>query len=196
VIPGTVRRVRDGDRLRLLFLGRLDPKKGIENLLDACAIVRQGKEVAFQLTVAGDGDKEYVRSLHRRIGDLGLADVVQLIGWVDGGAKASLLERSDLLVLPSHTENFGMVVAEALAHGVPVIASRGTPWGQLEEVGCGLWVENEPKALAEAVTRAAGMPLEEMGDRGRRWVSRELVWPTVAERMVDVYHRLVDGQSE
>jgi glycosyltransferase involved in cell wall biosynthesis len=195
VIPDTVKRLRGGAGLRLLFLGRLDPKKGIERLLDACAIVRRQGEVAVHLTIAGDGDDSYVTSLRRRISDLGLADLVLLVGWVDGGAKASLLERNDLLVLPSYTENFGMVVAEALAHSVQVIASRGTPWRQLEEVGCGLWVENEPKALAKAVTRAAGMPLEEMGDRGRRWVSREFVWPTVAERMVDVYHRLAKGRE-
>jgi glycosyltransferase involved in cell wall biosynthesis len=84
-----------------------------------------------------------------------------------------------------------MVVAEALAHQVPVIASRGTPWQRLTDMQCGLWVDNTPEALAEAVKRIAAMPLHSMGDRGRLWMQREFSWDQVAVEMRELYADLV-----
>jgi glycosyltransferase involved in cell wall biosynthesis len=115
-----------------------------------------------------------------------------LQGWADDGQKRKLFEETDVLVMPSNTENFGMVVAEALAHRVPVIVSRGTPWRRVEETGCGLWVSNDPHSLADAIVRMSRMPLGEMGERGRRWMMQEFAWPTVANRMVNAYRSLLE----
>src|SRR5262249_2431113 len=95
--------------------------------------------------------------------------------------------RSDMLVVPSHSENFAMVIAEALAHAVPVIASRGTPWKRLADVGCGLWVENTPERLAEAIERMARGDRRHMGVTGQAWMAREFSWSGIARRMLDVY---------
>jgi glycosyltransferase involved in cell wall biosynthesis len=84
-----------------------------------------------------------------------------------------------------------MVVAEALAHGVPVIASRGTPWSGVEAHGCGLWVENDPASLVAAIERMSHMPLREMGERGRCWMEQEFTWETVARRMLQLYGKLL-----
>jgi glycosyltransferase involved in cell wall biosynthesis len=84
-----------------------------------------------------------------------------------------------------------MVVAEALAHGVPVIASKGTPWSGVEAHGCGLWVENDPAALAAAIERMSRMPLGEMGERGHRWMEEEFTWETVAREMLRLYGKLL-----
>ena len=94
------------------------------------------------------------------------------------------------MIAPSYTENFGLVVAEALGHAVPVIVSRGTPWRRVEEIGCGLWVENDPESLAAAIQRISGMPLREMGLKGREWMQREFDWDSVASRMINVYRSL------
>jgi glycosyltransferase involved in cell wall biosynthesis len=110
---------------------------------------------------------------------------------VRGQAKADLFAASDLAVFPSHTENFAMVVAEALAHGIPVIASKGTPWSGVEAHGCGLWVENDPATLAAAIARIRCMPLGEMGERGRRWMEEEFAWETVAREMLRLYGKLL-----
>jgi len=176
--------------LRLLFLGRIDPKKGLENLLAACQ--RLGNlGPPWSLTIAGSGDAAYTAALQQKARNLGLRERVSFVGEVRGQAKADLFAESDLAVFPSHTENFAMVVAEALAHGVPVIASKGTPWSGVEARGCGLWVENDPATLAAAIERMRGMPLNEMGERGRRWMEEEFTWETVAREMLRLYGKLV-----
>lgn len=137
--------------------------------------------------MAGTGDLNYTKTTKVRIEELGLSRSVEMVGEVLGEAKRRLFEKADMAVVPSYTENFGMVVAEALAHGVPVIASRGTPWKRLEEIGCGMWVRNTPEELAEAIERMSRMPLREMGWRGRNWMEREFGWESRAQEMIRCY---------
>ena len=143
------------------------------------------------MTIAGSGDAAYSAALEQNARQLGLRERVRFAGEVRGEAKNELFAASDLAVFPSHTENFAMVVAEALAHGVPVIASKGTPWSGVEARGCGLWVENDPATLAAAIERMRGMPLSEMGERGRRWMKEEFTWETVTREMLRLYGKLV-----
>jgi glycosyltransferase involved in cell wall biosynthesis len=88
-----------------------------------------------------------------------------------------------------------MVVVEALARGVPVIASKGTPWRRLEEVGCGPWVSCDAESLAVAIEGIRKMPLSDMGERGREWMVREFSWPSIARQMLGVYRDLVERGS-
>jgi glycosyltransferase involved in cell wall biosynthesis len=179
--------------LRLLFLGRLDPIKGIEALLEACKIVSENQGFRWSLTIAGTGADLYIAGLRRQIAVLGLDTRVHMVGEVVGDAKKRLFDNSDVIVVPSHTESFGLVVAEALAHGVPVIASKYTPWSALEEKGCGLWVENDPQTLADAICRASALPLREMGERGREWMRRDFSWQSATQKMLDLYASLLDS---
>ena len=188
-VPAQVEHVPGDGVLRLLFLGRLHPIKALENLLDACQLLDQ-RGVVWQLTVAGTGEPAYQERLCERARQAGLAGRVRWAGQVSDAAKPGLFAETDVLVLPSHTENFGMVVAEALGHAVPVIASRGTPWARLEEIGCGLWTDNSAAALAAAVDRLRRMPRREMGARGRAWIAREFGWDSVARSMLALYHEV------
>jgi glycosyltransferase involved in cell wall biosynthesis len=194
-IPNEVRRqqpfLADGV-VRVLFIGRLHEIKGIERLLEALYILRQSCDA--RLTIAGEGESAYVFSLRQLVRERGLEKNVQFAGFVEGADKQRLFVSADVCVVPSHTENFGMVVAEALAHGVPVIASTGTPWERLPQVGCGLWVDNTPEALAQAVRRVCAMPLEEMGIRGRAWMLSEFGWERIAAEMLTAYKELVDAR--
>jgi glycosyltransferase involved in cell wall biosynthesis len=178
--------------LRLLFIGRLDPIKGIECLLQACNKLVANVDLNWRLAIAGWGDPAYVAQLKQRISHLALQDRVSLVGAVLGEAKKKLFEDSDLVIVPSHSESFGLVVAEALAHAVPVIASKGTPWSGLEQKQCGLWVENDPEVLADAICRIAAMPLRAMGLRGRDWMQREFSWEAIGNRMLDLYRESVN----
>jgi glycosyltransferase involved in cell wall biosynthesis len=198
VIPNAVHPYPSGpmppqeDSLRLLYLGRLHPTKGLEALFQACALV--GKEHANRwcLSVAGEGQQGYVESLHALVARLEIGRNVVFVGDVRGPAKTELLLSNHVVVVPSHIESFGMVVAEALAHGRPVIASRGTPWSDVERMGCGLFVENTPEALANAILRFRGMPMAEMGERGRLWMRESFDWSKVAASMEALY-RTVRG---
>jgi glycosyltransferase involved in cell wall biosynthesis len=148
------------------------------------------------LTIAGAGDHAYTRSLAAEVNKLGLSERVRMIGEVTDDRKRTLFENADIAIVPSFTENFGMVVAEALAHSVPVIASKGTPWQRLEEIGAGLWVDNSPACLANAIERIANMPLVEMGARGREWMKTEFSSTVVAEQMMEVYERMSNSEAQ
>jgi glycosyltransferase involved in cell wall biosynthesis len=188
-LPARLEHCNSSGQLHLLFLGRIDPKKGIENLLVACQRLRN-LDRPCMLTIAGSGDANYTASLQEQVRLLGISRNVIFAGEVRGQAKSDLFPASDLAVFPSHTENFAMVVAEALAHGVPVIASKGTPWSGVETHGCGLWVENDPASLAGAIERMSTMPLREMGERGRKWMEAEFTWETVSRQMLQLYGKL------
>jgi glycosyltransferase involved in cell wall biosynthesis len=186
-VPVELDRIERNGELRLLFIGRLDPKKGIEALLKACSLV--GSTLPWRLAIAGWGASEYVSQLKDQIHVLGVSERVEMLGAVLSEGKKGLFECSDVALVPSYTENFAIVVAEALAHGVPVIASKGTPWSRLEEMQCGLWVDNDPEALASAIRSINTMPMQDMGLRGREWMQNEFSWRSVTKQMLDVYHR-------
>ena len=186
-VPDDLNRIERNEELRLLFIGRLDPKKGIEALLKACTLVDSAPP--WRLAIAGWGAPEYVSQLKEQIQALGLSGQVEMLGAVLSNEKKELFERSDVALVPSYTENFAIVVAEALAHGVPVIASKGTPWSRLEEMRCGLWVNNDPESFADAIRSISTMPLPDMGRRGREWMQSEFSWRSVTNQMLALYQR-------
>lgn len=171
--------------LRLLYMGRLDPIKGLENLLDTMAHL----DGRARLAVYGAGDPDYTASLHDRASRLGPR--VTFHGHVEGEAKTRAFAEADLCVLPSFTENFGLVVAEALAHGVPVVASDRTPWRALDARGCGACVANDPESLARAIGSLCDRDLPAMGERGRAWMREDFGWDKIAARMAELYRSLL-----
>jgi glycosyltransferase involved in cell wall biosynthesis len=115
------------------------------------------------------------------------------VGPVYGPAKQSAFFDADLFVLPSHSESFGMVVAEALAHGVPVLTTTGTPWSVLPERGCGWWVDATTDGITEGLRQATSQEpetLRGMGERGREFMAAEFAWEEVAKRFVCLYQTL------
>jgi glycosyltransferase involved in cell wall biosynthesis len=210
-VPENLSHVSDNGTFRLLYLGRLHPIKGIELLLEACSILgpcvaggghrlesdnHRGESVqSWSLTLAGGGDPAYARNLTDTIERLGLSKSVRMLGDVRGEQKERLFADADVLVLPSYKENFGMVVVEALAHRLPVIASTGTPWKRLQEIGCGLWVDNDPKSLATAIQQMRQMPLTEMGSRAQLWMREEFSWQSRAKTTIELYRSLLECQS-
>lgn len=181
------RDLRPKDRVRLMALGRIHPVKALENLIDALALV--GPEVTLDLY--GTGDTAYLLSLQKRANELGLFPRVKFHGHVEGEAKTAAFLSADVLVLPSHSENFSMVVAEALAHGLPAIVSHGAPWPEIEARGCGLWVDNSPSSLARAIEDMDARDLLAMGERGRIWMKSEYDWESKAQEMVRVFRKLL-----
>jgi len=174
--------------LRLLYVGRLHPIKGIENLLRALVLIKG--EVS--LTLCGDGDLHYRRSLESLVSELSLVGRVTFRGAIDEATKARQFLEADLCVVPSFKENFSLVVAESLSYAVPVVVGDGTPWKQVDQIGCGRCVQNSPDELAKAIEALGAAPLTEMGLRGRDWMQREFGWDVVAEQMLATYRELIE----
>lgn len=177
-------------RLRLIFMGRLSPKKGIENLLNAMKLMQHDKSI--ELTIYGTGDKLYRESLLKLAKSKGLlGESVHFAGHVDGDDKRDAFLNADLCVIPSYTENFCMVVAEALGHGVAVIASHGTPWEEIEKQKCGLWVDNSPEILVQAIYDMRIRNLESMGLNGWKWMKESYSWQVIGDKMYRTYASLL-----
>jgi glycosyltransferase involved in cell wall biosynthesis len=179
------------DRLRLLFIGRLDPKKGLENLISAVSLLLKCRSSNSCLKIVGNGDPKYVASLQRLVAEAGIGNQIDFCGHLDGEQKYQAFAGCDVVVVPSHTENFGMVVAEALAHARPVIVSRGTPWSEVEKRRCGLWVENDPASLASAIQQIYSADRLAMGLRGREWMVSDFSWHEQARRMIELYEHMM-----
>lgn len=178
---------KPGGTLRLMFISRVDPKKGLEILLQAMA--RLSPDTT--LDIFGRGEPAYVTSLRRLAEQLGVGERVHFRGHVDGEAKRAAFIGADLFVFATHSENFGMVVAEALAHGVPAIVSHGAPWPDLDSKGCGRWVPTTPQAFAAAIQDLRDKDLARMGENGRHWMEKDFSWESRASQMHALFERLV-----
>ncbi len=179
-----------------LSLGRIHPKKGLDRLLHAWARV-EALHPAWRLRIVGPGEQGHDRELRALADALGLSRV-SIEGPLYGDHKTEAYYRADLFVLPTLNENFGLTVAEALAAGTPVIATKGAPWSGLEDEGCGWWIDHGVEPLAAALSRAMEMPreaLKAMGARGRAWMARDFSWDRVARDMLDMYRWLALGAA-
>jgi glycosyltransferase involved in cell wall biosynthesis len=146
------------------------------------------------LILAGSDLIGYRREVEKMVKELGLEDSVVIIGEVQGEMKDTLLANADLFVLPSYSENFGIVVGEAMSWERPVITSTGTPWKEVAEVGAGWWVKPEEESLAEALAEAMDkrpQELEATGAKGRALVEERYTWAAPAERLVRAYERIL-----
>lgn len=182
------------DRKRVLFLSRIHPKKGLNILMDAWKVLAETYP-KWELIICGPGERQYVQDAIRSI-QIMRHQNVHYREPVYGREKYELFRSSDLLVLPTENENFGVVVAEALAHRVPVIVSHGAPWEGVQTNRCGWWIHNNCKTWTETLMTAMAMSDEarrEMGIRGRQWVTNTLSWNVIATQMLQFYTWLRDG---
>jgi glycosyltransferase involved in cell wall biosynthesis len=193
-VPETLARRRRGGRRRLLYLGRLHPIKGLETLLQAWAQVAPEFD-DWELRLVGPGEEAYVARLTRLAADLRLPRVA-FAGPSYGAEKTREYQSAELYVLPSLSENFGMSVAEALAHGLPVITTHGAPWSGVEARDCGWWVPGATEAIAWALRQALAKnppALAQMGARGRDWMLANYSWKSVARSMEQAYEWIRHG---
>ena len=174
---------------QILFLSRVHVKKGINFLVEAADVLRNELQ-GYKILVAGEGDADYVEAMKRMICDRGLQDIVKLIGGVYGDEKWRLFQTSDFFVLPTHSENFGLAIAESLASGTPVITTVGTPWSDLNSSEAGAWIEIGTEPLVETLRRFLSLTedeLETMGRNGRKLIETKYSAHVMAEQMMEVY---------
>lgn len=173
----------------VLFMSRIHPVKNLTGLLHAWASLPAELADGWRLVIAGPDEGGHAQKVISLARELGLQNSVQLIGAVSEDKKAMVFRSADVFVLPSHSENFGVVVAEALTYGVPVITTTGTPWKELPQRRCGWWVDVGAEPLAHALREALALSNDErreMGARGKEYV-RRFAWHDIAQQTVDVY---------
>lgn len=189
---------KDHVKKQIVFLSRVHPKKGIEILIDSwkqlCGIYPD-----WNIVVAGNGDPEYIESLKMRIREQGLESAIKIIPPIFGEGKYRLYCESSLFVLPTYSENFGMVIAEALSCGVPVITTTGTPWHELNENGIGWCVELSVQNIADTLKKAISLgedKLFEMGQKGSVHVRDKYSYQSVAKMNLSLYEYILTGTNK
>lgn len=182
---------RGGARRRLLFLGRLHHKKGIDWLIEAWTWL-ESDFPNWELSIVGPMDQGYAREIER-LKQASAGKRVEFAGPLYGDEKHRYVAGADLFAMPSRSENFGLTAAEALMMEVPVIATKGTPWSGLVDADAGWWIEPGAAALEAAMREAMQLPnsdLRQKGRNGRRWIERDFSSPVIGERWQRLYEDL------
>lgn len=184
-------------KFRLGYLGRLSPRKNVEGLIYAWAELGNKVEEA-ELLIIGSDDKKYEDFLKKEVERLSLNNVF-FTGFLSGEAKDTALSSLSLLAMPSEFENFGNVILEGLIRNIPCIATKGSPWEQLEEYKCGWWIDYTQDALVSAIGNAVQLSpdeLELMGKRGNSLLLKEYTEHAVANKMKALYYWVISGEDK
>lgn len=177
---------------RVGYLGRIDPRKNIDRLITAWYELGTLVE-AGELVIIGSGDEVHYQSLKSLVKSLKLKNV-RFLGFLSGQAKENAINSLSYLAVPSDFENFGMIVAEALMHGVPVITSKGTPWEELISYDCGWWIDNDISTIKNTlviVMKVSEERRQQMGKNGRSLILEMYTKEVIALKMKELYEWLI-----
>lgn len=182
------------DRPILLFLSRIEPKKGLDLLLPALEQLRsEGLTFQFVLAGANPQDPVYEQGIRGQIEASSLANCTTIVGFVTGDRKRAILQATDLFVLPSYYENFGIAVAEAMVAGLPVVISDQVHiWDNVLAAEAGWVAPCDVQALIEQLRQALVNPHERRrrGMKGRAYALEHYNWQAIAQQMMPRYQDL------
>ena len=184
-------------KLRIGYLGRIHPRKRIERLIYAFDALRDELDNA-ELLIIGAGDKRYEQFLREEVVRLNLHNV-RFAGFLTGEEKDKAILSLSYLVVPSDFENFGNIVTEALVRGIPVIASKGMPWQELDEFHCGWWIDNDQETINHTLHNAINLPeLErlQMGIKGKQLIKEKYAVDKLGEKMKQLYEWVLYGGTQ
>lgn len=175
----------------ILFVGRINWKKGLERLIAALSLIPE-----CRLVIAGNDEEGLRPALEAQATGSGVIERIAFVGPVYGEEKSALLSRALMLVLPSHSENFGNVVLEAMAAGCPVVVTPEVGAAHLvQESASGAVLDGNPVRLGEGIRKLLTDQegLERMGAQGRDMVRQQYTWEVVGLRMEEVYRQAIAG---
>jgi glycosyltransferase involved in cell wall biosynthesis len=180
---------------KILFLSRIHYKKGIENLIEAWSSISKELRSGWEIEIAGNGEDAYVEELKSKITTYCLENEIMITGPKFGADKIMTYHSANLFILPTYSENFGMVVTEALSCGVPVITTKGTPWKDLEDYSAGAWIDIgiEPlRNTLETYLTKDYTELEQMGINGRKLVEEKYSIESVGRMFIELYQWILN----
>lgn len=187
---------KEDDIRRIGYLGRISRRKNVEGLIHAFHELRSDVKDA-ELLIIGGGDQEYERELRHLVESYQLKNV-RFTGFLSGDEKDRALASCSVLAMPSEFENLGNVVLEGLVRRIPCIATKGSPWEELNTRHCGWWVpysqSDITEAMREAITKSDD-ELEEMGSNGRRLMEERYSVEAIAQQMKMLYEWIL-GQGK
>lgn len=196
-IPELPQKQVTGTTRCLLYVGRVHPVKGLPNLLRAWASVTR-EFPDWVLKIVGPDSEGHLDELLRLSEEL-KCQRVSFERPLFGNDLRQAYQDADLYVLPTHSENFGMTIAEALANGTPVITTKGAPWSGLKRESCGWWIDVGAQPLEQCLREAmktSRLELRSMGERGRAWMGRDFGWQALGLKMKLTYEWLINGGTE
>lgn len=173
----------------IVSMGRLQKKKGFDILIDSFAEVLK-YHPNVKLLIAGQDEGEE-NNLLTQIREANLEEKVFLVGAIGGQDKVDFLANADLFVLPSHNENFGIVYAESLAAGTPIVASKNTPWEEVEEADCGKWVNNSVDETALAMIEMLEKDREQMRVNAKK-LAQKYDWKNIALQFKNIFEKMIN----
>ena len=175
----------------VLFLSRLHPKKGLTDfLLPALAFMRAR---AFLAVVGGPDEnaRGYLNEVRNAVKQHGLVDRVAFLGPVAASRRWAMFDGADVFALPSHSENFGIVVAEAMARGCPVLVTDGVQSSEhVTRANAGVVTRAETTSVADGLNRILGGERAAFGEQGRAYAKEHFDWDRIADQLLNLYRGL------
>ena len=181
----------------ILFLSRINFKKGLDVLVEAFAdLSKKRNDVA--LVIAGPDNEGYGKKVISWVNQLGIAGSVVFAGMLLGRDRLAAFRDCDIFVLPSYSENFGLVILEAMACGVPVIISDKVNISpEILKAKAGLVVNTDPGQLSRAIQRLIEEPQlkQVMVDRARALVAEKFTWEIISSQLTNIYQAILAQPS-
>lgn len=173
----------------IISMARLHKKKGLDILIDAFTLTLK-THPQTTLLIAGEDFGEGT-ALMAQIERLQLKNKVFLVGQIEGQERVDFFANADLFALSSHNENFGLVYAEAMAAGTPILASTNTPWKEVEDLGIGKWVSNTAEDTAKGLNEMLSKNLQELGELSKTFVVKKYTWKSIGIQFYQLFEALL-----
>lgn len=185
------------DKKIILFLSRIHPKKGLDLSISSLERILKNKK-EWVLVIAGDGPKRYVKKIKNLVEKLDLVEKVKFTGFVGGDKKQALLQNSEIFILPSHSENFGISVIEAMQSGTTVATSNNVGvYKDIKKENAGEVFSLDEKEIRESIRKLINNSKirKKQGKKGKKIVKEKYSWNKITKKQINIYKNIIKNDN-